>query len=80
MAAVGQNFAAGASPVMTVAEVCDYLGIPRATIYRLIQDRKIPWFRLSRHYRFNREEIDPWLRAQEARPSAPARPGPQRYG
>ena len=46
--------------VVDAREVCAYLHIHRATLYRLIRRYEIPFFRVGRHYRFNREEIDEW--------------------
>jgi excisionase family DNA binding protein len=48
------------APVMTAKEVCSYLHIHRATLYRLIRTAKIPFFRIGSDYRFNLEEIDLW--------------------
>jgi excisionase family DNA binding protein len=48
------------SGVMTNTELCAYLSICRSTVYRLIKVGKLPFFKLGRAYRFNREEIDQW--------------------
>jgi excisionase family DNA binding protein len=49
------------SPVVTVNEICAYLQIHRATLYRLIKGGRIPYFRIGSDYRFTREEIDEWM-------------------
>ena len=45
---------------MDASEVCAYLNVSRATLYRLIKRSEIPYFRISYHCRFNREQIDEW--------------------
>jgi excisionase family DNA binding protein len=52
------------SKVMTVREVCAYLRVSRATIYRLLKEHQIPAFRLGSDWRFNIEEIDRWRLAR----------------
>jgi len=53
------------SKVMTVREVCAYLRVSRATIYRLLKENQIPAFRLGSDWRFNLEEIDRWRLRQK---------------
>jgi excisionase family DNA binding protein len=57
---------------MTVDDVAQLLRIQN-TLYRLIKAGQIPCFRVAFDYRFNREAIDAWRRAQEAQPSLPQR-------
>jgi excisionase family DNA binding protein len=56
------------SPVMNVAEVCEYLRIHRSTLYRLIKAGQFPHFRLGSDYRFTYEAIDQWRRHGEQAP------------
>ena len=48
-------------PVMTIAEVAEYLRIPRASVYKLAQRGKIPCQKVGRHWRFRREAVEQWL-------------------
>jgi excisionase family DNA binding protein len=50
------------APVMTVAEVCDYLRIARSTLYHMVKHGEIPYFNIGSDYRFNREEIEEWMK------------------
>ncbi len=50
-----------AEEIMTVAEVADYLRLNEATIYRLVQQGKLPGVKLGRQWRFKREAIDQLL-------------------
>jgi excisionase family DNA binding protein len=51
------------SPYLTSAEAINYLrlGSTRA-LRRMISDNRLPFCRLGRHYRFDRRELDAWLR------------------
>jgi excisionase family DNA binding protein len=49
------------SPVMTVSEVSEYLRIHKATVYKMIKAKQIPYFRIITEYRFNRATIDVWM-------------------
>jgi len=52
--------------MMTTGEVAKYLRVSRATVYRLVKQRKIPVSRISKHLRFRRDIIDHWLSEKEA--------------
>jgi len=47
--------------VMTIDEVAEYLRIPRASVYKLAQQGRIPCQKVGRHWRFRRRIIDRWL-------------------
>ena len=51
--------------ILTADDVCQYLKIPRSTLYKLAQNKKIPAFRVGRHWRFKREKIEEWVEHQE---------------
>ena len=50
--------------IWTVEEICEYLKIPRFTLYKLIRDQKIPAFRVGRHWRFQKDKIEEWVEKQ----------------
>lgn len=52
---------ATAPPIMTIAEVAEYLRIPRASAYKLAQQGRIPCQKVGRHWRFRKEAVDLWL-------------------
>jgi len=52
---------ATAPPVMNIAEVAEYLRIPRASVYKLAQQGRIPCQKVGRHWRFRREAVEKWL-------------------
>lgn len=47
--------------VLTIAELSDYLKIPKSTLYKLVREGKIPSQKIGRHWRFRKETIDQWL-------------------
>jgi excisionase family DNA binding protein len=51
--------------VMTVDEVAEYLRIPRASVYKLAQQGRIPCQKVGRHWRFRRKTVEQWLDARE---------------
>lgn len=46
---------------LRVTDLQNMLHVSRKTLYRWIQARKIPAYRISGQYRFRREEIDHWM-------------------
>ena len=50
--------------LMTIEEVARYMQVSRFTVYRLAKSRFIPATKIGRQWRFQKEEIDQWLRNQ----------------
>jgi len=44
-----------------VKVVSQYLGVPTSTIYSLVEEERIPHYRIGRIIRFKRSEIDVWM-------------------
>lgn len=58
--------------LLTVQEVADYLGVPRATIYAWRRQGEGPLgHRVGRHIRFRPEDVEAWL-ADQADPAGAA--------
>lgn len=51
--------------LLTVAQLCDYLAVSRSFVYRLRCTGGIPFKRIGRQIRFDRDEIDGWLAFQQ---------------
>lgn len=47
--------------LMTVEEVAKYLKVEQSTIYTWAKIGKIPAIKISRFWRFKKEDIDKWL-------------------
>ncbi len=50
--------------LMTIEDVAAYMQVSRFTVYRLAKDRSIPATKIGRQWRFQKEEIDQWMREQ----------------
>ncbi|MDE0404396.1 MAG: helix-turn-helix domain-containing protein [Nitrospira sp.] len=52
---------------LTVKEVAEYLKISTDLVYKFAQRGKIPVSKVGNQWRFDREEIDAWVKAQRPR-------------
>ena len=52
---------------LTIDQIADYLQVSKEKIYKTCQKGKMPASKFGGQWRFNRQEIDAWLRKQ--RPS-----------
>ncbi|HEU5407275.1 MAG TPA: helix-turn-helix domain-containing protein [Nitrospira sp.] len=48
--------------LMTATETCRYLKIAQRTLYRYLQNRQIPAFKLGNEWRFVRSDLEQWTR------------------
>jgi excisionase family DNA binding protein len=53
------------SEFLTAEEVAEYLRLPLSTVYKLVQDKRLPGFKVGKHWRFRREAILEWIRQKE---------------
>jgi len=44
--------------IMTVSQVADFLQLSEMTTYKLVQEGKIPAFKIGRHWRIKRDDLD----------------------
>ncbi len=58
---------------LTVRDVADYLHVDEKTVYRLVQKRELPGFKVAGTWRFRQEEIDSWIDASREGSSARTR-------
>ena len=56
---------------LTIEELADYLKMGRTKLYRMAQKADIPASKIGNQWRFDREEIDEWMKSQ--RPAAASR-------
>jgi len=49
---------------MTLQEVAKYLRVSQRRIHDMLRKNRLPAFKVGRGWRFTREEIDAWVRAQ----------------
>ena len=60
----------GTLKVMTVPEVAEYLRVHTSTIYRLVNRRQLPAFKIGSDYSFDRDAIENWMVEQQLRGGA----------
>jgi excisionase family DNA binding protein len=70
---------ASASPLMTTAEVADYLRVKERTIYEMVARQTIPFSRATGKLLFARRLVDAWLEAQTELPALGIAPAPPIY-
>ena len=49
---------------LTIEELAEYLKMGRTKLYRMAQDGDIPASKVGNQWRFDREEIDQWMKNQ----------------
>lgn len=51
--------------ILTFKEAEKYLKVPRSTLYKLLQEGRLPARKVGRHWRFVKSELDDWLKTSE---------------
>ena len=54
--------------LMTIDEVAELFRVSKVTIYRMVESRIIPFYRLGGRLRFNEEEMLSYLESQRVKP------------
>ena len=49
--------------LMTIDELAEYLRVKKRTVYEWIRNKKIPAIKAVGQWRFKKERIDAWLKA-----------------
>ncbi|GGM36033.1 DNA-binding protein [Paraliobacillus quinghaiensis] len=47
--------------IMTITQVAEYLQLSEMTTYKLVQEGKIPGFKIGRHWRVKRDDLDEFI-------------------
>ncbi len=47
---------------LSVAEIAEYLGIKRDTVYKWINRKNMPAHKAGRLWKFRKDEVDEWIR------------------
>lgn len=48
--------------VMTIDELAEYLQVSKSTLYKLVQDGRLPAQKVGKHWRFYTQSINDWMR------------------
>lgn len=62
----GEGFS---SDIISLPEACKFLGVHRNTLYKLIQAKEIPAFRMMTggRWKFRKSELEHWLEDKQSR-------------
>ena len=55
---------------LTIDELADYLKMGRTKLYRMAQKADIPASKIGNQWRFDRVEIDEWMKSQRPAPAS----------
>lgn len=47
--------------IMTIDALAEYLKISKSTLYKLVQDGKLPGQKVGKRWRFHKKAVDRWL-------------------
>jgi excisionase family DNA binding protein len=61
----GRVYMDGLSSFLNVKEVSAYLALRTSTVYTMVEEKKIPHYRIGRQIRFKKSEIDEWMEEQK---------------
>jgi excisionase family DNA binding protein len=62
------------SRLIDIDELADYLKLKKQTIYNWLNQRKISGIKVGGVWRFDRKDIDNWLRSKKRESAAPSSP------
>lgn len=51
---------------LTIDELAEYLKMGRTKLYTMAQQEKVPGNKIGNQWRFDREEIDHWIKSGDA--------------
>jgi excisionase family DNA binding protein len=62
--------------VMNIRQASLYLGVSPDTLYKYVNEQKIPAFKLGNRWRFKKTKLDQWMddKSVEAEPQAKRKP------
>ena len=52
--------------VMNVRQASQYLGVSADTLYKYVNEQKIPAFKLGNRWRFKKSKLDQWMEEKSA--------------
>ncbi len=60
------NDMADSREVMNIRQASQYLGVSADTLYKYVNEQKIPAFKLGNRWRFKKSKLDQWMEEQSA--------------
>jgi excisionase family DNA binding protein len=67
-----ENGMGDAREVMNIRQASQYLGVSPDTLYKYVNEQKIPAFKLGNRWRFKKSKLDQWMeeKSMETEPQA----------
>lgn len=56
--------------LLTIDEVAEMFRVSKATVYRMIESRLIPFYKISRAIRFSEDDVVAYLESQRIKPKS----------
>jgi excisionase family DNA binding protein len=68
-----ENGMADSREVMNIRQASQYLGVSPDTLYKYVNEQKIPAFKLGNRWRFKKSKLDQWMeeKSVESSPDTP---------
>ncbi len=60
--------------VMDIREASQYLGVSRETLYKYLNEEKIPAFKLGNRWKFKKTVLDRWMERESTKTDGGQRP------
>jgi len=54
--------------LLNIREVADYTGLSPHTLYQMVSQRRIPFVKMGRLTKFDRDELDRWITRHSVKP------------
>ena len=64
------NSMADSREVMNIRQASQYLGVSPDTLYKYVNEQKIPAFKLGNRWRFKKSKLDQWMEEKSSQMEA----------
>jgi excisionase family DNA binding protein len=61
-----KGYMADSREVMNIRQASQYLGVSPDTLYKYVNEQKIPAFKLGNRWRFKKSRLDQWMEEQSS--------------
>lgn len=51
---------------LSVQEIANHLGVSKETVYRYLDAKKIPAYKVGKQWKFQASEVDEWVRGEKS--------------
>ena len=65
---------------MNIRQASQYLGVSPDTLYKYVNEQKIPAFKLGNRWRFKKSKLDQWMEEKSAEVEAGSKKKPKTAG